>query len=66
MGRDKQIGSAPMLVANRVPVDVILKEFEPDLDASRLLDAKYTAQLSARNAQTLLQYYLESAHAATK
>jgi tetratricopeptide (TPR) repeat protein len=65
-GRDEQNRLAPMLAANHIPVDVILKEFEPDLDATRLLDAKYTAGLSDKDAQTLLQYYLESAQAATK
>jgi len=63
-GADAQSRLAPLLVAHRVPVQVILDEFQPDLDATRLLDAKYTPSLSDGASRALLEYYLHAAEAA--
>ncbi len=60
-GPDWQNRLVPLLVENRVPVRVILDRFEPDLDATRLLDAQYTSRLTPEDAQVLLEYYLKTA-----
>jgi tetratricopeptide (TPR) repeat protein len=63
-GKLEQTRLIEALVAGHVPVKVILAEFTPDLNATRLLDAKYSPLLAVEESRPLLEYYLRIARAA--
>ena len=58
-GTEEREQLVALLIANRVPVELVLERFHPDLDAMRVLDAKHGQALSADELQPLLHYYLK-------
>ncbi len=58
-GSDEREQLVTLLIANRVPVELTLDQLRPDLDAMRVLDAKYSQALPAEGLEPLLRHYLK-------
>ena len=58
-GADEREQLVTLLIANRVPIELVLERFRPELEALRVLDAKYGQALSADALEPLLRYYLK-------
>lgn len=57
-GPDEREQLVSLLVADRVPIERVLEHFQPDLEAVRVLDSKYTDLLVGDSLANFLQYYL--------
>ena len=53
-----------LLAAKRIPPQLVIEQFHPDLDTVRLLDAKYRPLLSPDEMEPLLRYHLAGGRAA--
>ncbi len=57
-GADEREELVALLVANQVPIELVLERFRPDLYALRVLDAKYGQALPADALEPLLRNFL--------
>ena len=57
-GADERNHLVGLLVADQVPIELVIERFKPDLEATRLLDVHYREILSTEASEPLLKHYL--------